>query len=180
MSRVISLVLGALLAFVSLRAEAITLAKLPFSDLVAQSSVIVYGRVSEVHGRWTDDRHGIESLVTLEALEYLKGRYGETVMFRTPGGQVGDTVNVWPGAPSFRTGDYVVLFLAARGPTIPSIVGLTQGVLRVSSDPRSGELLARPRPLGVASPLAGDAAPPSTIQLTQLAAQVRAAVESGR
>jgi len=161
-------------------ADAVTLARLSFAQLTGDADVVVYGRVSEVRGQWTADRHGIDSLVTLEAYEYLKGRYSETVMFRTPGGQIGETLNVWPGAPTFRAGDLVVVFLASRGPTIPSLVGLTQGVLRVSADARSGELLARPRPAGVADVSPQALGSSSTISVTALTAQIRAQMEAGR
>ncbi len=161
-------------------ADAVTLARLSFAQLTADADVVVYGRVSGVRGQWTADRHGIESLVTVEAYDYLKGRYGETVMFKTPGGQVGDTMNVWPGAPTFRAGDLVVVFLASRGPTIPSLVGLTQGVLRVSVDARSGELLARPRPAGLADGSRQVSGGASTITVTALTAHVRAQMEAGR
>lgn len=168
------------LVFFLSSADAVTLVRLSFSQLSAEANVIVYGRVADVRGQWTDDRRGIESLVTIDAYEYLKGRFGETIVFRTPGGQVGQTVNVWPGAPAFRVGDVVVLFLASRGPALPALVGLTQGVLRVSADPRSGELLARPRPAGVPQASSPADARSSTITLAQLAAQVRAVTEPAR
>ena len=98
-------------------------------------------------GRWTADRRGIESLVTLEALRYLKGDLGPAVALRLPGGEAGGFVNVLPGAPVLREGDLVVLFLVSRGPAIPVPVGLTQGVFRVVRDPRRGAALVTPPPL---------------------------------
>jgi hypothetical protein len=66
---------------------------------------------------------------------------------RLPGGEAGGMLHVLPGAPVLRTGDLVVLFLGSRGPSIPSPVGLTQGVFRVTVDPRSGSALVMPPPL---------------------------------
>ena len=45
-------------------------------------------------------------------------------------------VNIIPGAPKFAEGDQVVLFLKVDGPSIPIVTGTTQGVYRVTTDPR--------------------------------------------
>lgn len=156
---------------------AITIAPLSFDQLVDRASMVVYGRVAQVHGQWTADRREIESLVTLQPLQLLKGEADAEVTFRTPGGQVGDLITVWPGAPVYRRGDLVVVFLAAQGPAVPTVVGLTQGVLRVSPDARSGELLARPRPRELPSTTA---AAGSAVPLSQLASQVRAVAGAAR
>lgn len=118
--------------------SAMVVRPLTFDQLVSQSTAIVYGRVADVRGQWTADRQGIDSLVTVDSIEYFKGGLGETVTVRAPGGQVGTLVHVLPGAPRFRTGDMVVLFLKTNGPAIPIVTGTTQGVFRVAADPRTG------------------------------------------
>jgi hypothetical protein len=117
---------------------------LTFDQLVGESTAIVYGRVADVRGQWTADRQGIDSLLTVESIEYFKGSLGETVTVRVPGGQVGTLVHVLPGAPRFNAGDMVVLFLKASGPSIPIVTGTTQGVFRVTADPRTGDRLVLP------------------------------------
>jgi hypothetical protein len=124
--------------------SAITIRPLSFTELVDGSAAVVHGRVSSVHGQWTADRHGIDSLVSLDVIDYLKGGLGERVTVRVPGGQVGGMVNVIPGAPKFVEGDQVVLFLKVDGPAIPVVTGTTQGVYRVTTDPRSGGLVVVP------------------------------------
>ena len=124
--------------------SAITVKPLSFSELVDGSAAVVHGRVSAVHGQWTADRHGIDSLVTIEAIDYLKGGLGERVTVRVPGGRVGGMVNLIPGAPTFAEGDQVVLFLKVDGPAIPVVTGTTQGVYRVTTDTRSGGLMVVP------------------------------------
>jgi hypothetical protein len=124
--------------------SAITVKPLSFAELVDGSTAVVHGRVSEVRGQWTADRHRIDSLVTIEVIDYLKGSLGDHVTVRVPGGQVGGMVNVIPGAPTFADGDRVVLFLKAEGPSIPVLTGTTQGVYRVTTDPRSGGLVVVP------------------------------------
>lgn len=135
------------LAFSAGRAGAITVTPMTFEELVDEAVAVVYARVADVRGQWTADRRAIDSLVTLDALRYLKGDLGTTVLMRLPGGEAGGMINVLPGAPVLRQGELVVLFLAARGPAIPTSLGLGQGVFRVVRDPRSGEAVVSPPPL---------------------------------
>jgi hypothetical protein len=123
---------------------ALTVKPLSFTELVDTSVAVLHGRVIDVRGQWTADRHGIESLVTVEAFAYLKGQLGPRVTVRVPGGRAAGFVNIIPGAPVFADGDHVVLFLTANGPTIPVVTGTTQGVFRVTTDPRDGGLMVVP------------------------------------
>jgi hypothetical protein len=131
---------------------ATTVAPLSFEQLVNESSAVVYGRVIDVRSQWTEDRRFIESVVSIEILKGMKGpsialRAGagrDTMAFTVPGGQVGRYLNIIPGAPTFAPGDLAVFFLTAHGPRLPVTTGLTQGVYRVQSDARSGEMLVLP------------------------------------
>jgi hypothetical protein len=158
-------------------AEAITVVPITFEELVAESTAVVYARVADVRGRWTADRRSIESLVTLESLRYLKGDLGDEVTMRLPGGEAAGLLQVLPGAPVLRAGDLVVLFLGARGPAIPSPVGLTQGVFRVTVDPRDGTALVMPPPLkaSAAGRVIRGAADRRALTLDAFAQQVHAA-----
>ena len=82
---------------------------------------IVHGRVIAIEPRWADGRRRIETLVTVHAEEYLKGDLGSEVTFKVPGGQMGPYRSVMVGAPTFQSGDEIVVFLNAQGPTIPWI-----------------------------------------------------------
>lgn len=126
------------------RAGAVTVAPLSFDELVNESTTVVYGRVSDVQGQWSDDRRRIDSLVTIEVVGRYKGSPGETLTFTVPGGQVGRYLNLVPGAPSFARGDLAVLFLTARGPRLPVTTGFTQGIYRVTIDARTGAALVLP------------------------------------
>jgi hypothetical protein len=128
-------------------AHALTQTPVTFEQIVEEATAVVYARVAEVRGRWTSDRRAIESIVSLDALRYFKGDLGEHVAIRLPGGEAGGFVNVLPGAPVLREGDLVVLFLGSKGPAMPSILGLTQGVFRVAVDARAGTALVTPPPL---------------------------------
>ena len=102
-----------------------------FQEMVDASQAIVHGRVVDVRSEPTRDRMMVVSYVTLEVAQHLKGSLGESVTFRVPGGQIGRYRRVIVGAPQFERGDEVVVFLSARGPSIPYIFGLSQGLFRV-------------------------------------------------
>lgn len=124
--------------------DATTLVPLSFSQLVNESSSIVFGRVVDVRGQWSDDRRFIESVVSLEVMRGFKGGTVDRIAFTVPGGQAGRYVNVIPGAPSFAVGDMAVVFLTARGARLPVTTGLTQGVFRVQRDDAGGWLVVPP------------------------------------
>jgi len=113
-------------------------------ELVRGSQAIVHGRVTGVRAEWAGGRRRIDSFVTVEATEYFKGDFGRAVTFRVPGGEIGRYRSVTVGAPVFREGDEVVLFLGARGPSVPYVLGLSQGVFRVVADPATGRRLVTP------------------------------------
>ena len=86
---------------------------------------------TEVRKLKSDSRRSIDTIVTLEVEQYLKGSFGSTLQFRVPGGELGRFRSVVVGAPEFAADDRVVVFLGARGPSVPYVLGLSQGVFRV-------------------------------------------------
>jgi hypothetical protein len=112
--------------------EAMVLVPAEFGEMVAASQAVVHGRVVAVQPYDTAGRRTIESLVTLQVIDALKGDPGPTAYFRVPGGTIGRYRRVMVGAPSFAPGDEVVLFLKGRPPAVPLPFGLTQGVYRVT------------------------------------------------
>src|SRR5581483_12466386 len=105
------------------------------AELTRQARAVARGEVVSVDSQWTEDRRTIETIVTLQIERYLKGRLGETVQFRTPGGRLGRFRNLVVGAPTFEVGQRVVVFLGANGPRIPYLLGLNQGVYRITANP---------------------------------------------
>jgi hypothetical protein len=65
------------------------------------------------------------------------------VTVHVPGGQMGRYRTVVVGAPAFREGEEVVLFLR-RYAGRDSIVGVSQGAYRVVSDPSGRRLVTSP------------------------------------
>lgn len=133
-------------------AQAVTVIPLSFEELVRQSSSVIYGRVIDVRGQWTDDRRSINSLITMEVIKGMKGTSAAELTVTVPGGQVGRYLNLVPGAPAFARGDLAVLFLTARGPRHPVPTGFTQGIYRVARDGSSGAAMVTPPALESAGP----------------------------
>ena len=113
-------------------------------EMADDARAIVHGRVTAVRSQWSAGRRRIESLVLVSVSGYFKGDLGPTVIVRTLGGTMGAYRSVVIGAPVLKAGDEVVLFLAARGPTIPTILGLGQGVFRVVREPGTGRRVVKP------------------------------------
>ena len=135
--------MGRLLAFagfvsLSVALHATVIVPIEFRELVATAPVIVHGQVVDVRAGWVDGRRAVETFVTVAAADYLKGDLGDRVTFRVPGGQIGRYRTVFVGAPEFKAGDEVVLFLKHAGPSYLYIVGLNQGAFRVVADTRTG------------------------------------------
>jgi len=139
-----SLLVALLVALAVMPARAVTVVPLSFEQLVRQSSSVVYARVVDVRGQWTDDRRTIDSVVTVEVIKGLKGTAAAELTLTVPGGQVGRYLNLLPGAPVFARGDLAVLFLTARGPQHPIPTGFTQGIYRVSRDGAGSAIVTPP------------------------------------
>jgi len=125
-------VLNLMLAAAAASAGATTIVPADLGELSRDAVAIVHGRIADVRSQWTEDRGTVETIVTLEVEDYLKGSLGAMVRFRVPGGELGRYRTIVVGAPEFAVDQHVVVFLGARGPTVPHIVGFNQGVFRVT------------------------------------------------
>ena len=132
-------------------ARALTVLPATFEELVQESASVVHGRVRTVQAAWTADRRTIQSTVTLDVIDAFKGTSTEMATFVVPGGEAGGRILVVPGAPVFRAGDEVVVFLRGRAPAIPQPVGLSLGVYRVSTAMQPGGAMVVPSPVHAAA-----------------------------
>jgi hypothetical protein len=170
-----------LVALAVIPTGAVTVAPLSFEELVRQSSSVVYARVLDVRGQWTDDRRSIDSLVTVEVIKGLKGTSATELTLTVPGGQVGRYLNLLPGAPVLARGDLAVLFLTARGPRLPVTTGFTQGIYRVIRDGASGTALVTPPAVeSTAQPIVRGDRRRKPVSLTVFEGAVRAALDGPR
>ena len=161
-------------------ARATVLQPASLADLAREAGAIVRGRVVATDARLTPDRRAIDTLVTLEAEETLKGSLGATVQFVVPGGVLGRYRSLFVGAPAFEIGQRVVVFLGWQGPSYPFLIGLSQGVFRVQPD-ATGQWRVTPPPIqappaGAVAIVRGDPAR-RPVPLAAFEQQLRALVE---
>jgi len=114
----------------------------PDAELARRAPVIVRASVVSLEYRLENVGGRLRpfTIVTLAALEKIKGQVPEAFSVRLPGGRVGDTVSWIPGAPAFSGGSEVVLFLeraaAARGMYRLTEFGLSKFDLVTDDDGR--------------------------------------------
>jgi hypothetical protein len=160
--------------------RATVIAPADLNELAASAHAIVYARVTDVRAVVTDDRRRVESVIVAEAVGYMKGDLGRTIVFKVPGGQVGAYRTIMVGAPSFERGDEVVLFLGTRGPALPHLVGFSQGVYRVRIDERTGTRVVIPPPaFATGQDVALKRGTRAPMPLDSFAARVRALARPG-
>jgi hypothetical protein len=131
-TRALLLLLLLLVTGSAVPARATILIPADLGELSRDALAIARGRVAALDSQWTDDHGTIETIVTLEVDSYLKGSLGATLRFRVPGGELGRFRSVVVGAPVFAIDQRVVVFLGARGPSVPHLLGMSQGVFRLS------------------------------------------------
>jgi len=135
---------GVVLAL-ALPARATVLIPADLGELSRDALAIARGRVAALDGQWTEDHGSIETIVTLEVESYLKGSLGSTLRFRVPGGELGRFRSIVVGAPELAVNQRIVVFLGARGPSVPHVLGLSQGAFHVSrAADNSGWLVTSP------------------------------------
>ena len=121
---------------VAIVANATTLARLQFHQLVQHSSAIARVRYVRADTRlengeiWTD--------TVFEVVQHDKGYLPAKIVVRMPGGKFQHLHAQVDGVPEFRPGEEVYLFLSGRPGRPFYIVGWAQGTFRIRKDLRSG------------------------------------------
>jgi hypothetical protein len=167
---VLAIVLGAA------SARATVLVPADLGELSRESLAIARGRVVAVRGQWTDSHRAIETIVSLQVDEYLKGSLGTVIEFRVPGGRLGRYRSIFVGAPEFAVDQQVVVFLGAQAPNVPHVLGLSQGVFRVVPNARRTGWMVTPSammPVTIPTPVVRGAASRQPMALTDFEQRVR-------
>jgi hypothetical protein len=97
-------------------ARATVMIEVPFDRLVAESDLVVHGRVVRTGARLVDEGGGLEphSVAVLALIEVLRGTPpGAEVVIDEIGGRVQGTEMRIAGTPEYRQGEEVVVFLRA-------------------------------------------------------------------
>jgi hypothetical protein len=111
-----------------------------FREIVADASLIVRGRVTDVRSLVVSGA-GIDSFATVAVDAVLKGQAGPFVSVRVPGGAVGRTRVVMAGAPRLHPGDQAVFFLRQYSDGSFRPVGLSMGIYRLQREAGLGRLV---------------------------------------
>ncbi|HKG21444.1 MAG TPA: hypothetical protein VKC34_06060, partial [Blastocatellia bacterium] len=99
-------------AFLAGSTEATTAVMLTDEELITSSRVILTGEVKSSEARWDAGRQNIYTYVKVRVSKIIKGQIrSERIVFKQPGGTVGDESSVIYGTPEFKAGQRVLLFL---------------------------------------------------------------------
>ncbi len=141
--------LTAILALILRAAPALPATVIPLSleQMQSQSSDVILGTVEDTRAAWDKDHRLIETRVRIRVERRLKGQGGALIHVMVPGGIVGDTGMMTPGAPVFHPGDRVLILAEPKGPSGDvRPVGLFQGKLDVKRDASGAEVVEAPGP----------------------------------
>lgn len=129
-------------------ASATVIPWLSLEEMTGRAEVIAYGEVRSAEGGWSGDGRIIVTRVTVAIDRALKGGPRASVSFEVPGGKADGQMMIASGAPAFRAGERVVVFLetAGRGAAAHlAVVGWNLGTMEVARDPYSGRDVVRDR-----------------------------------
>jgi len=109
------------------------------NDLIVKSTAIVHAKVADSYTAFSGPV--IYTHYKLQIIEPLKGQ--APAEFVIPGGIAGGQRQFFAGAPAFQKGDEYVFFLWTNDQGLTHVMGLTQGLFRVSAGGGSNPALTR-------------------------------------
>jgi hypothetical protein len=121
--------------------HAATLERLSLDDLIAKSTAIVRGTVSGSYAAFRGPI--IFTHYTVQVSEPMKGSRASTLDVVVPGGTANNLRQLFSGTPQLKNGDQFVFFLWTGPSGLTQIMGLTQGLFRLSSDSAGGVVATR-------------------------------------
>ena len=129
-----------LIGFSLARMTATTVIPPTFEQLVQQAELIFQGTVTNVKSVWEGQgaqRH-IDTYVTLQVADSVKGNAGSSYTIRMLGGTVGDETMLVTDTPKFNVGDREILFVEHNFDQFVPLVGISHGRFHVQSDRETG------------------------------------------
>lgn len=134
--RFLWILLFAGLALLALVAHATTLTRLRLEDLAQESTAVARLRCLGAESHW--ERGEIWTETRFEVVATEKGPLEGIVTVRLPGGSVEHLHSRVDGAPAFRPGEEVYLFLWRKEGEPYCVLGWSQGTFRIARNPDSG------------------------------------------
>jgi hypothetical protein len=130
----------ALIGVALARVTATTVIPPTFDQLVQQAEFIFQGTVTDVKSVFEGEggqRH-IETYVTFQVQDSVKGENGNSYTIRMLGGTVGDETMLVTDAPKFKVGDRDILFVEHNYDQFVPLVGIGHGRFHIQRDEESG------------------------------------------
>jgi hypothetical protein len=134
------LLLLALIGIAFVRVSATTVIPPTFDQLVQQAELIFQGTVTDVRSVWEGEgaqRH-IDSYVTFQVQDSVKGTVGQSYTIRMLGGTIGDETMEVTDSPKFKVGDRDILFVEHNNEQFVPLVGINNGRFHVQRDEETG------------------------------------------
>lgn len=171
------LLAGAGIAGIAPWVEATTVKQLSLEQMVRGSQRIVLGRRVSQKTYWNKTRTRIFTATRFAVSEDLKGESRGTATVVTVGGTMDGLTLVVSGTPRFREREEVLLFLETGKSGNWILMGLSQGVFRITAD-REGVKTAHHASSGLhlipASPESSSQTPiPAQAELDRLLSRIR-------
>jgi hypothetical protein len=111
-----------------------------FTELVAQSESVLWGKVTAINSELVTqgNSRAIFTRVTVTVREQIIGTNPTTVTLEFLGGTVGELTMVVDGMPRFAVGQNDILFVQNNGRQICPLVGMAHGRYSIVRDPLTG------------------------------------------
>jgi hypothetical protein len=135
-------VLALVLAFCGLPLQSATLERLSLSDMAVKSTMVVRGKVLSSSAAFTGNL--IFTHYQVQVTEAIKGHASGVIDVAVPGGVANGIRQAVSGAPEFQPGDEYVFFLWTSKAGITQVIGLTQGMFRISGSGADPSLTRHP------------------------------------
>lgn len=122
------------------RISATTVIPPTFEQLVQQAEFIFQGTVTSTQSAWVGEgaqRH-IETYVTFQIEDNVKGQAGSSYTIQMLGGTVGDETFEITDTPKFKVGDRDILFVEHNNEQFVPLVGISFGRFQVQRDNLTG------------------------------------------
>ena len=135
------LMLFALLTLLAAEAGAQARALAP-EELATRSQIIAVGTVTETRSEWNADHTRIQTVVTLAVDQYWKGTdAGATLTLIVPGGEVGETGELYSHTARFTPDETVLIFAGRDEAGHLRVTAGDRGKLVIHNDRTTGEPL---------------------------------------
>jgi hypothetical protein len=111
-----------------------------FEQLVQQAELIFQGTVTDVRSVWEGEgaqRH-IDTYVTFQIDENVKGKATSSYTIRMLGGTVGDETMEVTDSPKFKVGEREILFVEHNNEQFVPLVGINHGHFHLQRDEQTG------------------------------------------